>query len=170
VTKSILEQKRDIVLYPEITQLAAEFSKFRLYRDWTFGRYTPSRLPQKADLKNQYLESDCSNLCLVLSEIALNIRANRKIIQDLKLFYRDVEDYEIHTWKPWYHLERRTNDSGQSVDNWKKPSNGNDTYCHLMIQMMETWFLVDIDTLKDYYGKGFNENAMPKQKDIENIK
>jgi hypothetical protein len=79
----------------------------------------------------------------------------------------DKED--VHTWKPWYHLERRTNESGQSVDNWKKPSNGNDTDCHLMVQMMETWFLADIDMLKDYYGKGFNENAMPKQKDIENI-
>jgi predicted ATPase len=97
VTKSILEQKRDIVLYPEITQLAAEFSKLRLYRDWTFGRYSPSRLPQKADLQNQYLESDCSNLCLVLSEISLNTRAKRKLIQELKLFYHDVEDYEIHT-------------------------------------------------------------------------
>jgi predicted ATPase len=97
VTKSILEQKRDIVLYPEITQLAAEFSKFRLYRDWTFGRYTPPRLPQKVDLQNLYLEPDCSNLCLVLSEIALNTRAKKKLIQELKLFYHDVEDYEIHT-------------------------------------------------------------------------
>jgi predicted ATPase len=97
VTKSILEQKRDIVLYPEITQLATEFSKFRLYRDWTFGRYTPPRLPQKVDLQNQYLESDCSNLCLVLSEIALNTRAKKRLIQELKSFYHDVEDYEIHT-------------------------------------------------------------------------
>jgi hypothetical protein len=76
---------------------------------------------------------------------------------------------DINTWKPWYHLEKRTNDRGQEVDNWIKPSNGDDTDCHFMVQMMETWFLADIETLKDYYGKGFNENAMPKQKDIESI-
>ncbi|MCB1616903.1 MAG: AAA family ATPase, partial [Pseudomonadales bacterium] len=68
-TSSILAQRKDPDQYPEITHLGAAFSKIRLYREWTFGRYTPPRLPQKADMPNDYLEPDCRNLGLVLNRI-----------------------------------------------------------------------------------------------------
>jgi len=96
MTQSILVQKRDAIHYPEITFLAQEFSKIRMYREWGFGRYTPARLPQKVDLQNNYLESDCSNLGLVLNQIRNNYSAKKRLLKELQYFYNDVEDYEIN--------------------------------------------------------------------------
>jgi predicted ATPase len=95
MTQSILVQKRDAIHYPEITQLAQEFSKIRMYREWSFGRYTPARLPQKVDLPNHYLEPDCGNLGLVLNQIRSDYAAKKRLLKELKYFYDDVEDYEI---------------------------------------------------------------------------
>jgi predicted ATPase len=94
--ESILAQIRDRTTYPEITHLATEFAKIKLYRDWSFGRYAPPRLPQKADLPNNYLEPDCSNLCMVLSEIALHPPAKKKLLKELQYFYPNVESYDIY--------------------------------------------------------------------------
>ena len=82
-TQSILAQLRDAFHYPEITFLAQELNKIRLYRDWQFGRYTPPRLRQKADMLNQYLEPDCSNLGLVLNQIEMNPVARNRLLKEL---------------------------------------------------------------------------------------
>ena len=34
---------------------------------------------------------------------------------------------------------------------------------------MESWFLADVETLKNYYGKEFNSKAIPKNNNIEKI-
>lgn len=96
ITQSILVQKRDIIHYPEITFLAQEFAKIKMYREWGFGRYTPARMPQKVDLPNNYLESDCSNLGLVLNQIRNDIKSKKRLLKELQNFYSDVEDYEIN--------------------------------------------------------------------------
>jgi len=56
-------------------------------------------------------------------------------------------------WQPWQHLMAR--------DNWAKPANALDTDCHLMVQVMESWFLADRETLKAFFGPCFRENALP---------
>ncbi len=61
---------------------------------------------------------------------------------------------------PWEHLKLR--------DKWDSPD-VDDTYCHLMVQTMEAWFIADIDALKKYYGQGFKENAILKHQNVENI-
>jgi hypothetical protein len=38
-----------------------------------------------------------------------------------------------------------------------------------MVQLMESWFLADIQTLKNYYGKGFSEARLRANRDIEGI-
>jgi hypothetical protein len=63
---------------------------------------------------------------------------------------------------PWRHLEKNSNGG------CPHPGIG-DNSCHLMVQMMESWFLADGERLKDYYGKGFNEKALPASHDIESI-
>lgn len=65
------------------------------------------------------------------------------------------------TVRPWLHLRDR--------DNWHKPSNVTDNNAHLMVQCMEAWFLADKDTLRGYFGQGFNENALPRRFNVENI-
>ncbi|MEM9927651.1 MAG: DUF4276 family protein [Cyanobacteria bacterium P01_D01_bin.50] len=61
---------------------------------------------------------------------------------------------------PWEHLNLR--------DNWKPPEI-DDIHCHLMVQTMEAWMIADIDALKKFYGRGFKENAIPKNSNVETI-
>ena len=80
--------------------------------------------------------------------------------------------YDINTpksWKPWYHLKHRQGQDGSVADDWDMPTGASEEDCHLMVQLMETWFLADSDTLKKYYGQGFNDNKIPIRQDIENI-
>ena len=44
-----------------------------------------------------------------------------------------------------------------------------DEQCHLMVQIMESWFLADVDALKSFYGREFKESAIPKRKNVETI-
>lgn len=48
-------------------------------------------------------------------------------------------------------------------------SNTAEENCHLMVQMMESWFLADGEALKDFYGRDFNANALPKNLNVEDI-
>lgn len=63
----------------------------------------------------------------------------------------------------WRHLNARDG------DNWQRPSGAADDQAHLMVQVMEAWFLADQETLSTYYGQGFLRNSLPRQKDIEQI-
>ncbi len=58
-------------------------------------------------------------------------------------------------WRPWLHLEQREGDG------WEKPDGSADTDCHLMVQVMESWFLADRHALKAFFGNGFKENKLP---------
>lgn len=66
-SQSVLAQRRDPDVYPEITFVSDITSKMRIYRDWQFGRTTPPRWPQKPDLPGDVLAEDASNLALVLN-------------------------------------------------------------------------------------------------------
>ena len=69
-----------------------------------------------------------------------------------------------NNWQPWVHLKARQGDG------WDKPQHSVDTDCHLMVQVMESWFLADRETLKAFFGQGFKENALPAaNNDIEVI-
>jgi thymidylate synthase len=41
--------------------------------------------------------------------------------------------------------------------------------CHLMVQVMETWFLADAEALKNHFGKDLKENKLRKNKKVEEI-
>ncbi|GHV06497.1 chromosome segregation protein SMC [Campylobacterota bacterium] len=94
--RSILAQRRDPDQYPEITDIAKEFSRIKLYREWCFGRYTTPRMPQKADLPNEFLESDASNLGLVLNRIDNKYpSAKRRILEALNVLYDGIDGYSV---------------------------------------------------------------------------
>ncbi len=61
---------------------------------------------------------------------------------------------------PWQHLKLQ--------DRWNSPGVG-DRHCHLMVQAMEAWFIADIEALKQFYGQGFQENLIPKNRLVESI-
>ena len=41
--------------------------------------------------------------------------------------------------------------------------------CHLMVQVMEAWFLADVQALKDFYARGFQTSALPRAVDVEGV-
>lgn len=58
-------------------------------------------------------------------------------------------------WQPWVHLKARHG------DNWEKPTNGQDIECHLMAQVMESWFLAEPSILRQFFGASFKEAKLP---------
>ena len=90
--QSVLSQRKDPDQYPEITYLGNHFSKMRLYREWNLGRYTPPRLPQKADLPEDFLLEDASNLGLVLNDLQHRPGAKQIMLEKLRVFYSAIED------------------------------------------------------------------------------
>jgi predicted ATPase len=92
IDQSILAQRKDPESYPELTRVGSDFGKIHLYRDWSFGRNTAPRLPQKADLRNEYLSPKCENLVLVLNRLC-GVPATKKLILDhLKALYEGIDD------------------------------------------------------------------------------
>jgi predicted ATPase len=94
VEVSILAQRRDPEHYPEITYLAETYEKWRIYREWAFGRNTVFREPQKADMRNDRLEEDFSNLGLFLSRLRKAPKAKKAILEGLRDLYDGLTDFE----------------------------------------------------------------------------
>lgn len=67
--QSVLSQRRDPDLYPEVTGVAQAFGKIASFREWGFGRQVALRQPQPADLPSDTLLPDVRNLGLVLNDL-----------------------------------------------------------------------------------------------------
>ena len=50
----------------------------------------------------------------------------------------------VNAQSTWQHL--------QANDGWSRPAGANDDQCHLMVQIMEAWFLADAEALESFYG------------------
>lgn len=61
----------------------------------------------------------------------------------------------------WQHLESR--------DGWNRPDGATDEQCHLMVEVMESWFLSDRQALKTSYGQGYRASALPPRQNVEQI-
>jgi predicted ATPase len=92
---SIMRQRRDPDHYPEITSLADELSRVRMYREWSFGRYTTPRQPQKTDLPNAFLEEDASNLGMVLSRLLEDPETKQQIEMALHDLYEAADSVTV---------------------------------------------------------------------------
>ncbi|HKH47261.1 MAG TPA: DUF4276 family protein [Thermoanaerobaculia bacterium] len=56
---------------------------------------------------------------------------------------------------PWKHVAQRQGDQ------WDRPDGATEDHLHLMVQCMEAWFLADRRALREFFGQGFQENALP---------
>jgi len=75
--------------------LASSYEKIRLYREWSFGRNTIFRTPQRADQRNDRLESDFSNLGIFLSRLRKDPPTKRALIAGLQDLYEGLTDFEV---------------------------------------------------------------------------
>ena len=61
----------------------------------------------------------------------------------------------------WEHLRKR--------DGWPRPGRAHENQCHLMAQLMESWFLADRRALKTFYGPEFHEKSLPSDPRVEQV-
>ena len=61
----------------------------------------------------------------------------------------------------WSHLRQR--------DGWHRPDGASRDNAHLMVQCMEAWFLADRGALAEYFGSGFNSNALAQRAETESV-
>ena len=95
VDQSVLSQLKDPVQYPELTSIGFGFSGIHLYREWSFGRNTPLRYPQKADLPNHSLGEDGRNLGMVLNRLEGDSRSKRRLLTELRKLFSGIDDYYV---------------------------------------------------------------------------
>ena len=93
--QSILAQLKDPSQYPELTTLGRELARIQIYQEWSFGRNTPPRLAQKADLPNDSLSEDGKNLGMVLNRIEGNPKAKKQLLTALRQLYHGIDDYYV---------------------------------------------------------------------------
>ena len=67
--QSILSQRKDPEIYPEITAVGNAFREIQTFREWQFGRSATLRKPQRSDLPSDTLLPDLTNLGLVLNDL-----------------------------------------------------------------------------------------------------
>jgi predicted ATPase len=92
---SILAQRSDPDTYPELTYIAQNLRKIKLYRDWKFGMHSPARFLQATDMPGQILNSNCDNLYMTLNRIRMDSKAKLRLLKELKRFYMGLVDYDL---------------------------------------------------------------------------
>ena len=93
--QSILSQLKDPAQYRELTFLGMRLAGMRFYREWSFGRNTAPRLPQKADLPNHSLSEGGHNLGMVLNRLERDSAAKKKLLTALRKLYDGIDDYYV---------------------------------------------------------------------------
>jgi predicted ATPase len=91
--QSVLSQRRDRFVYPELTHVSQSFEKLAFYRDWSFGHGSKAREFQAADLPNNFLLEDFSNLGLVLNRLGMQAPVKKKMLEYLGYFLEEAEDF-----------------------------------------------------------------------------
>lgn len=92
---SVLTQLSDPFRYPEFAWLSENYSKIRIYREWSFGRNAVFRESQQADMRNDMLEEDFSNIGLFLSKLRKSPKAKKAILENLKKLYDGLTDFDV---------------------------------------------------------------------------
>jgi predicted ATPase len=67
----------------------------QIFREWNLGRYTPPRLPQPADLPNEYLSEDSRNLGLVLNKLRTDRAVKQALLERLRALYGGVQEVDV---------------------------------------------------------------------------
>ena len=92
---SILAERREPDIYPELSQLANRFEAIRSHRSWSFGRDAPGRRAEPTDLPTGTLSASGDNLALVLGRLSGIPRVKREILERLRQLYAPLDDLHV---------------------------------------------------------------------------
>lgn len=90
--QSILSDRREKDLYPELTAVGSAFGGIVFFRDWSLGHESRARLPQRTDLPGDFLLENAANLALVVNHLENTPAVKKSLVQALKVFYEGVTD------------------------------------------------------------------------------
>jgi predicted ATPase len=93
IDQSVVSQRRDPDQYPEITYLANEYAKIKLFREWNLGRSTQPRRPQPTDLPADFLREDAANIALVLNDLEHRSNLRSVLVERLKQADESIVDF-----------------------------------------------------------------------------
>ncbi len=93
--RSILAQFKDPEKHPELGFVSQAYAEIALYRDWTFGRTSPSRVPQHADLPTDHLLENGRNLGLILNRYRLEPSTKRSLIEAMCEVFGGIVDFSV---------------------------------------------------------------------------
>ena len=93
--QSVLSQRKEPDQNPELFWLGQEFNRFRLYREWSFGRGADARMPQKPALPNDFLSEDARNLGLILNRLKRERKIKTRFLKALGALYEDITDFDV---------------------------------------------------------------------------
>ena len=88
--QSVLRERRDSTLYPQVTAVARSLDAIRLFREWNMGRASSVRDAARTDGPSDFLSEDFSNLALVLNNLQ-NGPAFETVESNLNRFYESYE-------------------------------------------------------------------------------
>jgi predicted ATPase len=92
--ESVLARIRDPLVYPQLTFVGDNFQRIQFFRDWNLGIRSLLRQPQRADLPDDFLAEDGSNLGLVINKLKNRPATKRLLLEKLRLFTDEIEDLE----------------------------------------------------------------------------
>jgi predicted ATPase len=133
--QSVLSQRKDPDLYPELSYVSTEFSKIGLYRNWQMGRSSEPRNAQKVDLPQHPLLEDGSNLGLVLNNLKYQL-GSRKINDWLTKFYEEAEELDARLYGGTVQIFIREKDLPQPIPATRL-SDGTLRYLFLMALLLD---------------------------------
>ncbi|MDE2786490.1 MAG: AAA family ATPase [Chloroflexota bacterium] len=90
---SILSQREDPDLYPELGWLQDRYRQIRLYRNWEFGPDAGLRHSPRADEPSTFLTERGENLPLVLSKLRGDSR--QKFVKSLQQLYDGIDNFHV---------------------------------------------------------------------------
>lgn len=90
--QSILSQRRDPDIYPELTGLSRRLESIRFFREGILGPAAPAREAQRTDLPIDFLSEDGGNLGLVLNDLQHRPEIKRHILEHMQRFYERISD------------------------------------------------------------------------------
>lgn len=93
--QSVLAQRPDPSLDPELALIRQYYGSFRIYRDWTLGRRSEIRRPQPADLPYDLLDVSGQNLAVMLDTLLRQETVADELNAHMRRFYEGFQEIVI---------------------------------------------------------------------------